>query len=46
MLRRRVRVAGGAYGAYTWFDLTSGMLTFCSFRDPGLLQTLQAFDGG
>lgn len=28
------------------FDLTSGMHFFCAWRDPGLLSSVQAFDGG
>lgn len=28
------------------FDLTSGMHLFCAWRDPGLLSSVQAFDGG
>ena len=40
----QVRVQGGAYGAMCAFDRLSGGLTFVSYRDPNLLQTLDAFD--
>jgi hypothetical protein len=40
----RVRVQGGAYGAFCMFDRMSGVLTFVSYRDPNLERTLEAFD--
>jgi Zn-dependent M16 (insulinase) family peptidase len=40
----RVRVHGGAYGARCHFDRFSGVLTFTSYRDPNLLETLDVFD--
>jgi hypothetical protein len=40
----RVRVKGGAYGAFCNFDHISGVLTFLSYRDPNLTQTLDVFD--
>ena len=40
----RVRVQGGAYGAFSLFDRLSGVLTFVSYRDPNLLKTLEVFD--
>ncbi len=40
----RVRVQGGAYGAFCLLDRMSGTLTFVSYRDPNLLDTLDAFD--
>jgi Zn-dependent M16 (insulinase) family peptidase len=40
----KVRVQGGAYGAFSTFDRLSGVLTFVSYRDPNLIKTLQAFD--
>jgi len=43
-LWERVRVQGGAYGAFCLFDRLSGVLTFVSYRDPNLLKTLEAFD--
>jgi hypothetical protein len=44
-LWEKVRVQGGAYGAFCSFDKHSGALTFVSYRDPNLLRTLEAFDG-
>ncbi|MBW1784483.1 MAG: hypothetical protein JRL30_27540 [Deltaproteobacteria bacterium] len=43
-LWERVRVLGGAYGAFCMFDRLSGVLTFVSYRDPHLMKTLDAFD--
>jgi hypothetical protein len=40
----RIRVQGGAYGAFCLFDRLSGVLTFVSYRDPGLMKTIEAFD--
>ena len=40
----RVRVQGGAYGAFCLFDRISGVLSLLSYRDPNLIQTLEAFD--
>ena len=40
----QVRVQGGAYGAFCLLDRFSGALTFVSYRDPNLLQTVQTFD--
>ena len=44
-LWERVRVQGGAYGAFCLFNSLSGVLTFLSYRDPNLVKTLEAFDG-
>lgn len=41
----KVRVQGGAYGAFCLLDRYSGVLTFVSYRDPNLDDTLKAFDG-
>jgi Zn-dependent M16 (insulinase) family peptidase len=43
-LWERVRVQGGAYGAFCQFDRLSGILSFVSYRDPNLVKTLQTFD--
>ena len=40
----RIRVQGGAYGAFCRLDRLSGVFTFLSYRDPNLERTLQAFD--
>ncbi len=43
-LWERVRVLGGAYGAFCLFDRLTGVLGMVSYRDPNLRQTLAAFD--
>jgi hypothetical protein len=43
-LWERVRVRGGAYGGFCVFDHRSGILTFLSYRDPNLLDTLKVYD--
>ena len=43
-LWERVRMQGGAYGAFCLFDRLSGVLTFVSYRDPNLAKTLAVFD--
>ncbi|HEX4296687.1 MAG TPA: peptidase M16, partial [Devosia sp.] len=40
----KVRVQGGAYGGSASFDPFSGSFVFSSYRDPNLLQTLDAYD--
>ncbi len=40
----RIRVQGGAYGAFTSFQ-RSGFMYFGSYRDPRLTETLDVFDG-
>jgi len=40
----RVRVRGGAYGAFSMFDRFTGTLTLASYRDPNLLDTIDVFD--
>ena len=44
-LWERVRVQGGAYGAFCSFDPFSGVLLYASYRDPNLLDTLKVYDG-
>jgi hypothetical protein len=44
-LWEKIRLQGGAYGAFCSFDKHSGALTFVSYRDPNLLKTLEVFDG-
>ena len=43
-LWERVRVQGGAYGAFCSFDPFSGVLSYASYRDPNLLETLEIYD--
>lgn len=40
-----VRVMGGAYGGRAMFDHSNGLLTFLSWRDPNLVDTLKVYDG-
>ncbi|UIJ37773.1 insulinase family protein [Desulfobaculum bizertense] len=44
-LWERVRVQGGAYGAFSSLDRLSGSLAFASYRDPNLDATLKTFAG-
>ncbi len=43
-LWERVRMKGGAYGAFAAFDTITGTFTFLSYRDPHIDETLSAFD--
>ncbi len=40
----RVRVQGGAYGAFCAFDRMSGAFTQVSYRDPNVERTLDVYD--
>lgn len=40
----KIRVQGGAYGAFTGFN-RNGFMYFGSYRDPNLKETLAVFDG-
>lgn len=42
-LYKELRVKGGAYGAMSNFSL-AGYLYFCSYRDPNLRETLEAYN--
>jgi len=44
-LWERIRVSGGAYGAFCAFDKHAGVFTFVSYRDPNLANTLAVYDG-
>ena len=44
-LLQKVRIQGGAYGAFATFSPNAGALTFLSYRDPNLTGTLRAYDG-
>ncbi|MGE5843134.1 MAG: insulinase family protein [Deltaproteobacteria bacterium] len=44
-LWEKIRLQGGAYGAFCSLDKHSGVLTFVSYRDPNLIKTIEAFDG-
>ena len=41
----RVRVHGGAYGGMVRFNPLHGGLSFLSYRDPNILETLGVYDG-
>lgn len=41
----KIRVQGGAYGAFCKFRKQSGVYTFLSYRDPNLQNTLDVYDG-
>lgn len=43
-LWEKIRVQGGAYGAFCMFDRMSGVFTFVSYRDPNIERTLNIFD--
>ncbi len=44
-LLQKIRIQGGAYGAFATFSPNAGVLTFLSYRDPNLADTLRAYDG-
>ena len=43
-LWEKVRVQGGAYGAFSVFDDASGVFTFLSYRDPNVAATIDNYD--
>jgi len=43
-LWEKIRVQGGAYGAFSVFDDTSGVYTFLSYRDPNIDATIENYD--
>ncbi|WP_272698896.1 insulinase family protein [Desulfovibrio sp. Fe33] len=43
-LWEKVRVQGGAYGAFCIMDRLAGALAFVSYRDPNVADTVKAFD--
>ncbi len=43
-LWEQVRVRGTAYGCFCRFDRRTGILTYFSYRDPNLYDTLQVYD--
>jgi Zn-dependent M16 (insulinase) family peptidase len=40
----KIRVQGGAYGAFCSFSKATGFISFCSYRDPNFAETLAAYD--
>lgn len=43
-LWEKIRVQGGAYGAYSVLDDASGVFTFLSYRDPNVAATIDNYD--
>lgn len=43
-LWEQVRMKGGAYGGFMSYNSNSGLLAFCSYRDPNLLETVAVYD--
>ncbi len=43
-LWERVRMEGGAYGAFAVSSATEGLFSFASYRDPRISETLRAFE--
>ncbi|MEZ4515766.1 MAG: insulinase family protein [Chloroflexota bacterium] len=44
-LWEKIRLQGGAYGAFATFAATSGVYAYLSYRDPNLAGTLANYDG-
>jgi len=40
----KIRVQGGAYGAFVVFDDSSGVFTLLSYRDPNIKGTIENYD--
>jgi Zn-dependent M16 (insulinase) family peptidase len=43
-LWEKIRVLGGAYGAFSVFDENSGIFSFLSYRDPNVASTIESYD--
>lgn len=43
-LLQKIRIQGGAYGAFCTFSATSGVYTWLSYRDPNVANTLVVYD--
>ncbi|MBL8079271.1 MAG: insulinase family protein [Anaerolineales bacterium] len=43
-LWEKIRVQGGAYGAFAQFDDATGVFTFLSYRDPNINATIENYD--
>ncbi len=43
-LYNRIRVQGGAYGGMCQYDPAAGLLSFLSYRDPHLIETLKVYE--
>jgi hypothetical protein len=40
----KIRIQGGAYGAFCTFDDRTGVFTYLSYRDPNLAATIENYD--
>ncbi len=43
-LWEKIRVQGGAYGAFAQFDDATGVFSFLSYRDPNITATIKNYD--
>ncbi|MDP1714899.1 MAG: insulinase family protein [Anaerolineales bacterium] len=43
-LWEKIRVQGGAYGAFAQFDDSTGVFSFLSYRDPNIAATIENYD--
>ncbi len=43
-LHREIREKGGAYGGFAIYNSETGLFTFCSYRDPHIVSTLNVYD--
>jgi len=43
-LYREVRAIGGAYGGFASYDITAGVFSLISYRDPHLTRTMDVFE--
>jgi Zn-dependent M16 (insulinase) family peptidase len=43
-LWEKIRVQGGAYGAFAQFDDSTGVFTYLSYRDPNIADTIKNYD--
>lgn len=41
----KIRVQGGAYGAFCAYDRVAGTFSYASYRDPNIASTLGVYDG-
>ncbi|MBW1962044.1 MAG: insulinase family protein [Deltaproteobacteria bacterium] len=44
-LHREIREKGGAYGGFALYNPEDGTFSFVSYRDPHIIETLNAYDG-
>jgi hypothetical protein len=43
-LHREIREKGGAYGGYALYDSENGLFSFCTYRDPRIIESLNVFE--